>query len=300
MIFGSDGVGAPSVRALAAALRRMPALRALMVEDLRLPTADLAQLFCAETAGAAPQLHVLFLKDSPLVAAVPAIAATSWRLKELDFFGGPGKGDVAALVASPTFALSCLALVSCDLDVTALLALAGASWPLEELYLMYNDFSGAGAAPALAALSRHARLRKLDVGNCRLSAAGFKALIETGWQALTSLGTAHAAVAFAGPHALGAAAFAGFPSLEQLQLPAVAMGEAGARLLASRRWPRLVQMDLSGARLGAPGLAALARGARPALMLLDLRCNRLPGAPTLEAARRWAPALAGVLAGDDE
>ena len=40
-----------------------------------------------------------------------------------------------------------------------------------------------------------------------------------------------------------------------------------------------------------PGLAALARGAWPALEWLDLRDNRLVAEPTLEDARRRAPAL---------
>jgi hypothetical protein len=46
-------------------------------------------------------------------------------------------------------------------------------------------------------------------------------------------------VAFGGAHALGAAAFAGFPALEALDLSYVALGEAGARLLASRRFRML-------------------------------------------------------------
>ena len=98
-------------------------------------------------------------------------------------------------------------------------------------------------------------------------------------------------MAFDGPHALGAAAFAAFPALEELDLCGVQLGEAGARLLASRLWPRLRKLDLFSARLGDAGLAALACGAWPALEVLDLRYNILGAPPTLEDARRWAPAL---------
>ena len=228
------------------------------------------------------------------------IAATGWRLEELSLsyvFSGLGAAGVAALGAAPTFALRRLNLGYCRLDAAALLALADAPWPLEELDLSGNDFSGAAAGPALAALSRHAGLRKLQVsgGSCRLSEAAFKALVEASWPALTYLRAFSAEVAFAGPHALSAAAFAGFPALEELHLGFVALGDAGARLLAGGRWARLKKLVLCDARLSDAGVAALARGAWPALERLHLYGNGLRAPPTLEDARRWAPALVELL-----
>ena len=100
-----------------------------------------------------------------------------------------------------------------------------------------------------------------------------------------------ATAAFDGPHALGAAAFAGFPALEELDLSEMVLGEAAARLLTSRRWARLRKLNLRSTQLGDAGLAALARGDFPALTWLDLCWNGIRAPPTLEDARRWAPAL---------
>ena len=96
---------------------------------------------------------------------------------------------------------------------------------------------------------------------------------------------------FDGPHALGAAAFAGFPALEELDLSDVKLGAAGAVVLASRRWPRLRELTLICAQLSPAGAAALAHGEWPALEGLSLGGNDLDAPLTLEAARRWAPAL---------
>ncbi len=167
---------------------------------------------------------------------------------------------------------------------------ANAPW-LEELDLSRNDFHVAAAAPALAALSRLAHLRRLKVSECELSAAGFKALAEAACPALTSLSASHTEVAFDGPLALGAGAFAGFPALEELVLVRVPLGEAGARLLARRRWARLKKLNLCVARLDDAGVAALALGAWPVLERLFLLQNRLSAPPTLEEAHHWAPAL---------
>ncbi len=154
---------------------------------------------------------------------------------------------------------------------------------------MENDFSGAAAGPALVALSRRAGLRRLSVD--QLSAAGFKALDEAAWPALASLSARFASVAFDGPHALGAAVFAGFPALEELDLAGVPMGEAGAALLASHRWLRLGGLNLSNCKIDDAGVAALARGAWPALERLNLRGNGLGARLALVDARRWAPAF---------
>ncbi len=183
-----------------------------------------------------------------------------------------GAAGIEVLVAAPTFALRRLILSDCDLDTAALVALVNAPWPL-------------------AALSRRAGLRRLTVYDCRLSAVGFKVLAEAAWPALTRLSARGAALAFDGPHALGAAAFAGFPALEEPHLPSVALGEAGAALLARRRWPRLRELILFRASLDAAGLAELARAEWPTLDRLNPRWNDFGAPPTLEDARRWASAL---------
>ena len=138
---------------------------------------------------------------------------------------------------------------------------------------------------------RGARLRVLNIDFCRLSAAGFKALVEAAWPALTILSARRAAVESDGPHALGAAAFAGFPALEELDLSFVPLREAGAARLAGRRWVRLRRLCLRYARLFDAGVAALARGAWPALERLDMSANGLSARLTFAAARRWASAL---------
>jgi hypothetical protein len=120
-------------------------------------------------------------------------------------------------------------------------------------------------------------------------------LVEAAWPALTHLGAYGAAVEFSGPHALGAAAFAGFAALEELDLAHVPLGEASAALLVSRHWPRLKYLNLISTGLDAGGGAALARGAWPALEQLVLSGNGIRAPPMLEDARRWAPALKVLL-----
>jgi hypothetical protein len=219
----------------------MPALRALELRYMELSDALTTGLFRASIAKAAPRLRSFTAMKAKLApAAVRALAATGWRLEELDLEGNAALGGagLAALLAAPTFALRRLDLGACGLDAAALLALADAPWPLEALDLSSNDFSAAAAGRALAALSRHVGLRSLDVGFCCLSAANFKALVEAAWPALTSFSAPDSQMEFAGPHALGAAAFAGFPALEELDLREVVLGHAGASLLGGRLWPR--------------------------------------------------------------
>ena len=233
--FSTGGLDAPAARALAAALRRMPALRALELRSVELSDAAAEELFRSCSAGAAPQLRSLTVVEATLTPATArALAATGWRLEELHLSesGYLGAAGVAAIAAAPTFAIRRLSLRECGLDAAAALALASAPWPLEELDLSGNDFRAAG--PALGALSRLPRLRSLSVDFCHVSAAGFKALVEAAWPALTAFAF-DARVEFAGLDTLGAAAFAGFPALEELDLSRVALGAAGARLLASRR-----------------------------------------------------------------
>ena len=192
------------------------------------------------------------------------IAATGWRLEELDLGYNTrlGAAGLAALAAAPTFAPWRLNLVDCNLDVAALLTIAHVPWPLEDLDLAYNDFSEDVAGPALAALSRHVGLRRLRLECSELAPADFREFVE-----------------------------AGFPALEELDLSRNNVGAAGAALLASRPWLRLRELDLCDGQLGDAGVAALARGEFPALERLNLRSNRCRTPLTLEEARRWAPAL---------
>jgi hypothetical protein len=294
----SPALDATTVRALAAALRRMPGLRSLKVSNVPLSDAATSELF-----DAVPQVRALLFSNArpilarPALPAVRMLAATKWRLEELTMSGSIlGGGALAAHLAAPTFAIRRLSLRSCRLGAPALLAVANAPWPLEELDLSHNIFDAAG--PELAALSRHAGLCKLAVYESFIGAAGFKALVEAASLALTYLDASYALVAFHGPHALGAAAFARFPEFEELSLFKTQIGAAGALLLASRRWARLRKLDLTGGRLGDAGLAALARDAWPALQSLGLSDNGLGAPPSLAAARRWAPALDELVARD--
>ncbi len=201
----------------------MPALRALEQRSVQLPDAAAQELFRASSAAGAPQLRALTIWSADLTpAAARMLASAGWPLEALDLGGNEylGAAGVAALLAAPSFALRRLNLRSCSLDTASLLAVANAPWPLEELDLSGNDFSGAAAGPAAAfvALSRHRGLRRLDVSYCKLSAASFKSLVEAAWPALTSFSAWHATVTCDGPHVLSAAAFAGFSALEELNL----------------------------------------------------------------------------------
>jgi hypothetical protein len=209
----------------------MPALERLELLSVSLAPSE---LFSAAVVSEAPRLRSLYMGPAMTPAAVRTLAASGLRRTELDLSYNSMHGAAgAALLASSMFAPRRLALNKCALDAATLAALARAPWPLEELNLAGNDFGGAEAAPALAALSRRADIRKLDLGGCRLSAASFKALVEADWPALTDLNASSSGVAFAGPRALGAAAFAGFPALEELNLSCVDLGVKGARALAS-------------------------------------------------------------------
>ena len=291
----------PCARALAAALRRMPALRALglWIVSLGYYWGAVGGMFCASSA---PQLRELTICNAELSSeVVRMIAATGWRLEALDLSGNYalhmgargrliGAADAAALAAAPTFALRRLNLSGCDLDAAAVGCLAAAPWPLEELDLSDNDLSR--AAPELAALSRHARLRELNLTNCKLSLAGFKALVEATWPALTYF-------ALEGPRTLGPAAFAGFPALEELHLLGVQLGKAGARLLASRRWARLETLNLYGARIGASGFAALLAAPTFAIRRLFLRGCDLGAASFLALAKASWPLEELVFSGNN-
>ena len=178
--FTPGRLDAPSARALAAALRRMPALRALELHNFLLSRAAAAVLFRRSSAEDVPRLRSVTAWARLAPRTMRALAASGWRLEELDLRGNTclGAAGLTALIAAPTFAIRRLGLAECDLDAAALLALAVSPWPLEELDLSYNDFSAAAAGRALAALSRHRCLRRLDVGDCHLTTAGVDALIE--------------------------------------------------------------------------------------------------------------------------
>jgi hypothetical protein len=81
------------------------------------------------------------------------------------------------------------------------------------------------------------------MGSCNLTSAGLTALAEAAWPALTHLSAVMAFETLAmrsgerNACVLGAGAFAACPALEVLDLSFVRLGEAGARLLASRQQP---------------------------------------------------------------
>jgi hypothetical protein len=101
-------VDAPSARALAAVLPRMPALRALELHHLLLPGALASELFRASSAEDVPQLRTLAIESAGLApAAARALAASGWHLEELGllFNRKLGAAGLAALVAAPPFAV---------------------------------------------------------------------------------------------------------------------------------------------------------------------------------------------------
>jgi hypothetical protein len=152
-------------RALAAALRAMPALRALELGEVPLGGAAAAELLGAARAAAARQRVLSANRADLSPEGARALAATGWRLEALDlsFNGGLGAAGVAALAAAPTFALRRLKVARCGLDAGALLGVANAPWPLEELDLATNDLRAAEAAPARRrARARAARPARLE------------------------------------------------------------------------------------------------------------------------------------------
>lgn len=281
-------------RALSAALRMMPELAVLTLHNVQFSVNSGATLFRALSMETAPQMHVVRITDSNITPlAVRMMATTGWRLQEIDmaFNSTFGAACVAALIAAPTFAIRRINLQGCSLNAAALLSLANAPWPLQELNISRNNMKATDAGPALAALSRHRDLRRLDIGYCSLSAAGFKALVEATWPMLTTFVARGANVEFEGPYALSSTAFAGFPAVRILDLFRVSIGEVGAQLLSSQRWECLVILDLQHANIGIGGARALARGAWPMLKNLDLYGNGLSDFLSLADVRRWIPNL---------
>jgi hypothetical protein len=248
---------ATSVRAVAAVLRRMPALRTLKFSNAAISYAAAGELF-----GAAPRVDELLIVNAQLtLAAMRVLAATKWRLEALNMgYNRMGGARLTTLLAAPTFAIRRLSLRNCELDAADLLAIANAPGLLEELVLSLEDFGADAAGPALAALSRHVGLRKLVVRKCSITVAGFKALVEAGWPALTYLDAGGARLTFYGTHAPSAAAYARFPALEELHLFGTLVGLAGRRLLTSRRWTHLRKLDLTSGQIGDVGVTALERG----------------------------------------
>ncbi len=96
--------GAPAACALVAALRRMPALRALELWSVALPdAAAAADLFRASSAEAVPLRSLRVYNASLTPAAERALAASGWRLERLQLGENLalGAAGVAALLASP-------------------------------------------------------------------------------------------------------------------------------------------------------------------------------------------------------
>jgi hypothetical protein len=113
----------PSARALLAALRRMPVLHRLDLWNTALSDATASNLFRASSIDAVPQLRVFSVTNGNLsLAAMRMLAATGWRLEELDLWDNDivGAAGLEALLAAPTFAIRCLALTFSKLDAAFL------------------------------------------------------------------------------------------------------------------------------------------------------------------------------------
>jgi hypothetical protein len=104
----------PAARALAAALPRLPALQTLELFRVEICDAAAAELFRAASADAPLQLRSLIIKEAELTpTGARALAATGWRLEELDLGENVlGADGLAALVAAPTFMIRRLGLRS--------------------------------------------------------------------------------------------------------------------------------------------------------------------------------------------
>jgi hypothetical protein len=255
LVFLTD-VDAPTARAPAAATRRMPALRALVLRfelgGCVLEEA-VAELFPASSAAALSQLRSLTIIGADLApAAASVLAATGWRLEALNLWLKP----------------------PCRLSAAGLAAL---------VVQLPEQCVGALAARGPAPPGRG--LLRLRPG--RLQGAG------RGLVARADLSQRRAGREFRRPARARARSLCPLPRARGggPDLRGVELGPAGARLLASRRWARLRNLNLRGAQLGDAGVVELARGAWPALERLDLDDNGLSNELTLEDARRWAPAL---------
>jgi hypothetical protein len=83
-----------------------------------------------------------------------------------------------------------------------------------------------------------------------------------------------------------------WPALEELHLVGCDLREGGTRALASRALQRLRWLNSGwNEHFGDAGVVALASGEWRALEELHLAQCGLEAPPTLEEARRWAPAL---------
>ncbi len=290
--------GAPRLRRLAAHGVRIsfepPMLKACgwTLEEL-----DLAALLAAWRG--APRLRALSVQgeaDSLELGLSAAAGGCGWALEELKLSCcySPTADGIRGFGGAPRFALRRLDLSHCRLNAAALREVAAAPWPLEELDLSSNDFFQPDVGPALAALSRHARLERLKLNDCGIDATAFAALASASWPALTHLTIGFHDAKICAQLAASVVS-ARFPELMLLMLKDADIDMTGARALASRTWPRLRELAL-GHRLvrAAPIAAGLAHGtpgAWPALTRLLLIGVDSYQYLTLDAVRRWAPAL---------
>jgi hypothetical protein len=179
---------APAAHALAAALRRMPRLGELQLKEVRFSVGALAALFVGWTPDATPQLRSLTLRNVGLTpAAAGALAASGWRLEELDVSHNASLGDagVAALVGAPPSALRRRSAGAAAVAAPAGSERAEAPWPLAVLNV---SWAGLGVAGVRALASRRwPRLRLLDVRGPRLNDACVAALALGEWPALEEL-----------------------------------------------------------------------------------------------------------------
>lgn len=256
----------------------------------------------ALAAAHMPAVRSLELGRERLAAAgLRSLASAGWRLRRLHLERMElGDEAAAALAAVPLSGLRVLHLSSFDLTAAGLAALAGAPWfaGLEELYLSWSRLESGDTSAAIAAVARGgAALRALDIQHAEIGAAGLASLLRCRWPALEALrvtSLSRRMLDFADA-ALAGASFDGLaPRLAFLDLTGCRLGAAGARLLGTR-WERLRALGLAGTELDDAAVAALAAAgpaAWPRLACINLWANKsVRTPPTLEQARRWAPAL---------
>jgi hypothetical protein len=291
---GANAFGVAGVRLLAGT--RWERLEELVLEGADANDATLEAL----AATHMPAVCSLELGRERLAAAgLRSLASAGWRLRRLHLERTElGDEGAAALAAVPLSGLRVLHLDSFDLTAAGLAALAGAPWfaGLEELYLSWARLEVGDTSAAIAAVAQGGvALRALDIQHTEISAAGLASLLRCRWPALEALRVTNISgrVDFADA-ALAGASFDGLARLAFLDLSGLRLGAAGARLLAGTRWEQLRALGLAGTGLDDAAVAALAPAgpaAWPRLACLNLWANSVLAPPTLEQARRWAPAL---------
>ena len=278
-------------RALTTALRQMPALRSLALHHEYIFEEAASELFRNSIAEATPQLNSLTFMCCEIAPAVASMLATAgWRLEELRIHYNNVLGDVgvAALAASPSFALRRLGLRSCGLVSPSALGIP-TCWSLEELDLHGNKIESAGIRALKFSAFSGGRLKELNLGdNKNLGAAGIFALVAAPMTGLRHLTLSNCGLDAA---ALRALARAHWP-LEELDIGYNDLSDdaAGPALAALSRHAGLLRLCVTECCLSPASFKALIEGTWPSLTSLSARSpcyggrgSLVPGALTFSA-----------------